>query len=175
MLHVHVLDITSGTDGRRQYSFFLLPSSWVKLISCNAFFYELLPLSQCASVSHRKWVQSAAAFLSLMSPAEGQRRMAQVESFERRKCFVCAGNELQRSPPHEKVLFFAFLNEVSEEMMSVEDSSERRRLRSLKLFEGAVGRVSEPAQLAHCQGRSSSRRGRGTLSSSAEAHSSLGL
>ena len=96
-------------------------------------------------------------FFDVARRASSERRMAQVESFERRKCFVCAGNELQRSPPHEKVLFFAFLNEVSEEMMSVEDSSDRRRLRSLKLFEGAVGRVSEPAQLAHCQGRRPSR------------------
>ena len=95
-----------------------------------------------------------------------------MESFERRKCFVCAGNELHRSPPHEKVLFFAFLNEVSEEMMSVEDSSDRRRLRSLKLFEGAAESASRLSSLI---AKAAVRRGRDTLSSSAEAHSSLGL
>ena len=70
-----------------------------------------------------------------------------MESFERRKCFVCAGNELQRSPTHKKVLFFAFLNEVSEEMVSVEDSPDRRRLRSLKLFEGAAESASQLSSL----------------------------
>ena len=43
--------------------------------------------------------------------------------------------------------FLHLENEVSEEMMSVEDSSDRRRLRSLKLFEGAAESASQLSSL----------------------------